>query len=172
MLLEELELELELEELDEEGREELDELDGREDDGAGALLRETAAGRDGGGDGRLTVGGDDAGREGAGVAGLTVAAGRAGVDWGARYVEVDGVTVDLGGVAACGGLLLIPGGGGGAVVFKPLGFDSGVCTLGSRCLISLMRSCCRFKDSSRICRSLFCQSENCWAWGWGWVLAG
>ena len=91
MLLEELELELE--ELDEEGREELDELDGREDDGAGALLWETVAGRDGGGDGRLTGGGDDAGREGAGVAGLTVVAGRAGVDWGARYVEVDGVGV-------------------------------------------------------------------------------
>jgi hypothetical protein len=83
LLLEELELELE--ELDEEGREELDELDGREDDGAGALLRETAASRDGGG--------DDAGREGAGAGGLTVAAGRAGVDWGARYVEVDGVGV-------------------------------------------------------------------------------
>ncbi len=94
MLLEELELELELEELDEEGREELDELDGRGDDGAGAALRTGA----GGGDGRLTVGGDDAGREGAGVAGLTVAAGRAGVDWGARYVEADGVAVDRGGV--------------------------------------------------------------------------
>ena len=98
MLLEELELELEFEELDEEGREALDELDGREDDGAGALLRETVAGRDGGGDGRLTVGGDDAGREGAGVAGLTVGAGRTGADWGARYVEVDEVTVERGGV--------------------------------------------------------------------------
>jgi hypothetical protein len=37
------------------------------------------------------------GREGAGAAGLTIAAGRAGVDWGARYVELDGVAVDRGG---------------------------------------------------------------------------
>ena len=80
--------------------------------------------------------------------------------------------MDLGEAGACAGTLLIPGGGDGAVVFKPLGCNPGVCTLGFCCLISLMRSCCRFKDSPRNCWSLFCQSENCWAWGWGWVLAG
>ena len=66
LLLEELDLE----------EEEL-ELDGLEDEVAGTLLRETAAGGDG--DGRLMVGGGEAGRLGVGVTGRCVAAGVAGV---------------------------------------------------------------------------------------------